>query len=166
VYRLGRLHWVMEISLLKTLARKHKSTVAKMARKHKTVVLTAAGPRACLQATVQRGNGRKPLVSQFGGIPLKRQRTAVLTDVRPILTSTGGNELIDRLLAQRCELCESWTGLQVHHIRKLADLNRPGRPEPSLWIQAMAQRRRKTLVVCSHCHHDIHAGRATATTRR
>jgi hypothetical protein len=166
VYRLGQLHRVMEISLLKTLARKHRSTVSTMAHKHKAVTATADGPRICLQATVQRDRDRKPLVARFGGIPLKRQRTAVITDLRPTLATVTGNELIHRLLAGRCELCESRMGLQVHHIRKLADLNKPGRPEPSVWVQAMAQRRRKTLVVCATCHHDIHAGRATATTRK
>jgi hypothetical protein len=165
VHRLGQLHWVMEVSLLKTLARKHKSTVSKMARKHKAVAVTPDGPRACLQAIVQRDRDRKPLVARFGGIPLKRQRTAVITDLRPTMVTVAGNELIHRLLAGRCELCQSRIGLQVHHIRKLADLNKPGRPEPTAWVHAMAQRRRKTLVVCAACHHDIHAGHATATTR-
>ena len=63
-------------------------------------------------------------------------------------------------------MCESRTGLQVHHIRKLADLNKPGRPEKPNWIRLMAKRKRKTLVVCASCHQDIHAGRATATTRK
>ena len=49
--------------------------------------------------------GRKPLVARFGGIPLKRQRTAVLTDQRPVLASTERNELIHRLLAEHCEIC-------------------------------------------------------------
>ena len=35
VFRLGHLHWVMETSLLKTLAGKHRSTVNAMARKYK-----------------------------------------------------------------------------------------------------------------------------------
>ena len=30
----------------------------------------------------------------------------------------------------------------------------------------MAMRRRKTLVICRRCHEDIHAGRATAPTRK
>jgi hypothetical protein len=166
VYRLGKLHRVMEISLLKTLARKHKSTVSKMAHKYKAVIATADGPRACLQAIVQRDQDRKPLVARFGGIPLKRQRTAVITDLRPTMATVRGNELIHRLLAGQCEMCESWMGLQVHHIRKLADLNKPGRSEPSTWVRLMAQRRRKTLVVCATCHQNTHAGRATTTTRK
>jgi hypothetical protein len=51
-------------------------------------------------------------------------------------------------------------------VRKLADLDRPGRPERPAWIRLMAKRKRKTLVVCTRCHHYIHVGRATATTRK
>ncbi|MEW1914759.1 hypothetical protein AB0442_41415 [Kitasatospora sp. NPDC085895] len=35
-----------------------------------------------------------------------------------------------------------------------------------MWITLMAMRRRKTLVVCQPCHQDIHAGRATSSTRK
>ena len=77
VFRLGRLHWVMETSLLKTLAAKHRSTVTKMARRYKATIETPAGPRTCLQVSVERDRGRRPLVARFGGLPLRRQRTAV-----------------------------------------------------------------------------------------
>ena len=45
VYRLGRLGWVMETSLLKSLAGKHRSTVTKMARTYKATVETSHGSR-------------------------------------------------------------------------------------------------------------------------
>ncbi len=160
VFRLGRLHWVMETSLLKTLAGKHRSTVNAMARKYKTTIETPAGPRKCLQVTVERDRGRKPLVARFGGIPLRRVRTAVLTDRRPVMASARRNELIHRLLAGRCEICEDTVNLEVHHVRKLADLSKPGRREKPAWMHLMAMRRRKTLVTCRRCHEDIHAGRA------
>jgi group II intron reverse transcriptase/maturase len=166
VFRLEKLRWVMETSMLKTLAGKHKSTVAKMARKYKARIDTPDGSRTCFQVTVHRDQGRKPLVARFGGIPLTRKRTAVLTDLKPIMATVKGNELIRRLVAGRCELCEERTGLQVHHIRKLADLNKPGRPERPSWVHLMAMRKRKTLVVCEQCHQHIHAGQATATTRK
>ena len=146
--------------MLKTLAAKHSSTVTKIARKYKTRVATDDGPRICFQVTVPR-DGREPLVARFGGIPLIRKRTAVLTDQQPSMTSRY-NELIHRLLAGKCEMCEARTGLQVHHVRKLADLDRPGRPGRPPWVVLMARRKRKTLVVCSACHHDIHAGRGKA----
>src|SRR5712691_309974 len=161
VFRLGRLHWVMETSLLKTLAGKHRSTVNAMARKYKAMVETPAGPRKCLQVTVERDRGRKPLIARSGGIPLKRARTAVLTDRRPVMASARRNELIHRLLAGRCEICQDTVNLEVHRVRKLADLSKPGRPEKPAWMHLMAMRRRKTLVTCRRCHEDIHAGRLT-----
>src|SRR5260370_3397036 len=100
----------METSLLKTLAAKQRSTVSAMARKYKATVETPAGPRKCLQVVIKRDRGRKPLVTRFGGIPLRRARTAVLTDQRPVMASTRRNELILRLLAGRCEICEDTAG--------------------------------------------------------
>ena len=164
VCRLGKLHWVMQTSLLKTLAGKYHTSVAKMARKYKATTDTPAGPRTVLQVTVERDGGRKPLVARFGGIPLKRQKTSVLVDRNPNMFTTSGNELIGRLLAGACELCGSTKRLEVHHIRKLADLNRPGRNEKPAWVQIMAKRRRKTLIACTTCHDHIHAGRPTPTS--
>ncbi|MFI6449325.1 group II intron reverse transcriptase/maturase [Kitasatospora sp. NPDC050543] len=45
VSRLHRLQWVMETSMLKTLAGKHRSTVSKMAAKHKARIDTPGGLR-------------------------------------------------------------------------------------------------------------------------
>ena len=73
VQRLHRLRWVVETSMLKTLARKHRSSVSKMATKHKAKVVTPYGPRTCFEASIVR-DGRKPLVARFGGIALKRQK--------------------------------------------------------------------------------------------
>lgn len=162
VYRLNRLNWVMETSLLKTLAGKHRSTVSKTAAKHKAKVDTPYGPRTCFQATIERGNGRKPLVAQYGGIPLRQQKKAVLQDRQPG-RAVGPKELVTRLLRGRCELCERSENVQVHHIRKLADLDKLDQPEKPAWAAIMAKRRRKTLVVCQHCHDNIHTGQHAAT---
>jgi len=105
VFRLGKLRWVMETSLLKTLAGKHRSTVTKMARKYKATTKTPYGPRRCFQVTVERQGRRKQLVARFGGIPLKRQPMAVLTDLSPVMASARRNELIHRLLAGHGEIC-------------------------------------------------------------
>lgn len=166
VSRLGKLHWVMQTSLLKTLAGKHRSSVQKMARKYKSTAETASGRRMCIKVTVARSEGKKPLVAQFGGIPLKRQQTALLVDEAPTIFTARQNEVVRRLLAGCCELCGEREGIEVHHIRKLADLNHPGRNEAPAWKRLMAMRRRKTLVVCRACHEDIHAGRCTVSLRR
>jgi group II intron reverse transcriptase/maturase len=163
VYRLDRLQWVMQTSLLKTLAGKYGLTVTTMARRYKATIETPHGPRKCLQARVERSQGRKPLVATFGGIPLMRQKHAALNDRAPVPAATPGKELIDRLRAGRCEICGDANQVQVHQIRKLSDLDKPGQPDQPEWARIMSKRRRKTLVVCAACHVTIHPGRPTAS---
>lgn len=94
IRRLRRLHRVMLTSMLKTLAARHRASVTAMARKHKATVATRYGPRRCFAARVER-DGRKPRVARFGGIPLRQQRNAVLTDRNAIPGATRkGKELI------------------------------------------------------------------------
>jgi len=163
VYRLSRLHWVMVTSLLKTLAGKYDSSVSKMARRYRATIETPHGPYRCIQVSVERGEGRKPLVATFGGIPLRRQKFAILRDREPVPATARRKELVHRLLAGRCELCGQADEVRVHQIRKLADLDKPGQPDPPEWVQVMTRRRRKTLVVCEACHASIHHGRPTAS---
>jgi group II intron reverse transcriptase/maturase len=165
-HRLGRLHYVMERSLTKTLARKYRITVPQVYRRFRAVLDTEHGPRRGLQVTVDRGGGKKPLVAQWGGISLARDLTpTVLNDDPPTIWSGRRSELVQRLLADTCELCGSQHQVEVHHIRALKDLNPKGRKEPPEWVVRMASRRRKTLVVCRACHEGIHySGSASRQT--
>jgi Reverse transcriptase (RNA-dependent DNA polymerase)/Type II intron maturase len=165
VHWFSKLLWVSETSLLKTLAGKHKSSVAAMARKYKTTTETANGPRKCLQVVIPREE-KKPLIARFGGIPLQRKQEAILVDQQPQFYMVTRSELLQRVYADQCELCGSQERVEVHHVRKLADLEKAGRKEKPVWMKQMLIRRRKTLVVCRQCHEDIHAGRPTAPFRR
>lgn len=163
VFRLHRLRWVMETSMLKTLARKHRSSVTTMAARHKAKIVTPHGLRTRFEASAER-TGRKPLVAWFGGIPLKRQKNAVLTDRQHTGPVYPNRQLVTRLLKGRCELCKRTDNISVHHVRTLAELNRPDRPQPR-WAQVMAKIRRKALVVCGDCHDLIHGHPASPLTQ-
>jgi hypothetical protein len=154
------LNWVMRTSLLKTLASKHNSTATKMARKYASTTVTPEGTlMRCFKVVIRRDDqGKYPLVAIFGGIPLRRRKGAVLVDERPRRAFTT-TELVQRLLAHECEFCGSTDEVEVHHIRKLQDLKRPGRREKPAWARLMSARRRKTLVLCMKCHRALHAGR-------
>lgn len=156
--RFWKLHWIMKASLLKTLASKHKGKVTDMVRKYQTRTETPYGPLKCLEVRVPR-EGKQPLTARFGGIPLRRQKAATLIDQPFYVFRNQRNELLTRLLAERCELCGTQEHIEVHHIRKLADLNSKGRAEKPTWVKLMVARRRKTLVVCQNCHWAIHAGK-------
>jgi group II intron reverse transcriptase/maturase len=157
-YQLNRLKWVMERSLVATLARKLHLSISQIYRRYETHLETKDGPRKGLQVMIER-EGKKPLVAQWGGISLARQTKAVLTDRAPFVWSQR-SELEKRLLAQVCELCGSEEQIEVHHIRALKDLQLPGQAQRPKWVQIMAARHRKTLITCQKCHQDIHAGRA------
>ena len=79
-----------------------------------------------------------------------RPRTA--STKRSSRTGAQRNELILRLLAERCEICDNTMTLEVHHGRKLADLAKPGRRDKPEWMRLMATWRRKTLITCRHDH--------------
>jgi group II intron reverse transcriptase/maturase len=158
---LHRLAWAMELSLLRTLAGKHKSTARKMNRRFGGKVIDRHGRAVkCIQAIVERGE-KPPLIARFGGISLAPEPFAEIFD-RPLDRDriARRSEVLERLLADECELCGSKGRVEVHHVRKLADLRVKGRKEKSLWTRVMASRRRKTLIVCAACHDDIHAGRS------
>jgi group II intron reverse transcriptase/maturase len=160
VHRLWRLHRVMELSLVKTLADKFRTSVSRIYRKYRKTVEVTHGTQKVLEVVVDRGPKKKPLVARFGGIELRWQKRAILDD-RPKEVFSGRSEVVQRLLAQVCELCGAEGDCQVHHVRKLADLDRPGRGEKPPWVKRMAARRRKTLVVCQKCHEVIHQERPT-----
>jgi group II intron reverse transcriptase/maturase len=159
VERLGTLCWYAETSMLKTLAAKHKSTVTKMAARHKTKVITRDGPRTCFEATLTR-EGRKDLVARFGGIPLRQDRRAVITDPAPVPAVYPRKELIYRLRRRECELCDTSAPVAVHQVAGLKHLGTTGPGQPA-WAALMAKMRRKTLIVCASCHDHIHANPVT-----
>jgi hypothetical protein len=57
-----------------------------------------------LRVTVQRGEGRTPLIAEFGGIPLRNQPVRQLDD-RAYHVFTQQSDPVKRLLVQRCEMC-------------------------------------------------------------
>ena len=155
VWRLGVLRWNAETSLLKTLAAKHDSSVSKTAARYKAKVLTEHGLRTCFEARKRR-EGKPDLVARFGGIPLTRDRRAVIRDPAPVPATVPHKELIYRLRTGRCELCEHGATVAVHQVAGLTSLGRPGPGQPA-WASLMAKMRRKTLIVCASCHDHIHA---------
>jgi hypothetical protein len=158
--RMQAVKWILQTSLLKTLASKYRVRVSKAHARYK---VADANP-AAYRVVIERPD-KEPLIATFGGIRFEKKPEGLgITD---FLQDTawfgpGGNrsEVVQRMLAGKCELCATLKGpFQVHHVRKLADLSQPGRRLKEPWERIMSARKRKTLVVCLDCHHVIHAGR-------
>jgi hypothetical protein len=153
--KLYPVKWIYLQSLVKTIAAKHKRKATWVYKRYYHKLNN--GIKAIV-VKVERED-KDPLITRFGAKPIRFDRGAILEDT--ILQSRPArNELVRRLLANRCELCGSTENINVHHIRKLKDLKRryAGRPNPPQWVVRMIEKRRKTLVVCRRCHQAIHAG--------
>lgn len=156
--RLSKVYRAMEISLCRTLAAKHRLTLSQVFRRYRGEVMTKYGPLKTIKATKPRP-GKKPLVAEFGGLPLRRQECLTMPSDPSVHTVWNRrSELVQRLETEECELCGSRDRIQVHHIRKLADLDQDGRRAKTPAETVMIARRRKTLVVCHSCHVKIHNG--------
>lgn len=158
IAKLNKLRWIMWSSLLKTLANKYKTSVRKIGTRYIKSVKLPHGTRKCVEVIVER-EGKKPLVARFGGIPLKRNLRTTIRDQQLLPWKPKRSELLQRLLADTCEICGAIGNIEVHHIRALKDLHVKGRKAKPLWMQIMSARRRKTLMVCARCHDDIQYGR-------
>jgi len=149
--KLGKLKYVMQTSMLKTLAAKHQTSVNAMATK----IRTRRGEHVAYEARIERP-GKAPLTATFGGFSLKRQDKEI--NDRTSRNRNGRTEILERLLADKCENCGVEGGCQVHHVRKLANLLKRKGERPG-WVEMMILRSRKTLVLCKDCHTALHAGR-------
>jgi group II intron reverse transcriptase/maturase len=167
---LSKLKNTMQAALVKTLAHKYKLTVSKVYRKYRTSREVKGETYKTLEVRIPTKRGER--VFCWGAIPLKRVKPSNATpiyDVQEREYPRGDrSDLIQRLLADTCELCGRDIQCEVHHVRKLADLKKrwAGRREKPEWVKRMIAIRRKTLVVCHQCHVDIHAGRPISNKRR
>ena len=165
--RMDRIRWTLQTSLLKTMARKYRTSIRKEFRRLRS--WNADGLRI-LKATRGR-RGQNPVTTEFGGLAFTRQKKPQL-GVERWIGSPGRSipweesELITRLVTGRCEVCGSCEGIQTHHIRKLADLINRGNRSSHGWRHLMWNRRRKTLVLCRECHMALHAGQLDGTQLR
>ena len=156
---LAKLKWVMETSLTKTLASKHKISVSKVYEKDGAMLLVGDKEYKGLQVTQPKPDERKkPLRATWGGLPLKWKSEATLDDQPPRVPITPRTELVQRLLADSCERCGSDKDVEVHHVNAMRKLHEyPGRAKPE-WVKRMIALRRKTLVLCKRCHVAVEHG--------
>jgi len=146
---LHKLSRVWQVSLLKTLANKHKTSVKSIAKRLKTddgFALIVPGEK---KTRVIKPFRLKDLKPPFPNNPMIDEQPNVY------VWTLSRSEVIKRLNRGKCEYCETTQGpFEVHHIRKLKDVAKG----KALWQQMMAARNRKTLVLCRTCHHRLHTG--------
>ena len=143
-YQLDYFSYLMEYSCLKTLAGKHKSTISKMKAKYRD----------------KKGGWCIPYDTKKGKKQLYLAKYSDCTDKNPsdqksnmaIIHKNTRSTFESRLKAKVCELCGTTESesYEIHHVNKLKNLK--GK-EP--WKIMMISKRRKTMVLCWNCHHNV-----------
>ena len=139
-YNLSYFVYLMEMSCLKTLAAKHKSSTKKIRRMYQDGH----------SWSVPYGDKSK----RVGIISFKDFTPKLYSDeIREYRFHSHKSMLWKRIQRGVCELCHTKSERKpvVHAVRRLKDLGE----QP--WELKMKEMRRKTLVVCPACHNFIHA---------
>lgn len=146
-YYLNHLEWMAHTSLYKTLGRKHDEPWSKVFRR-----MWAKDGRAL----TYNHDGKERTLRVFRLTDRTKPDLYRSPDQLPnLFVYSGRSELLQRLFAEKCEACGTEEKpFEVHHVRKLADIAKSA----SRWDRMMAERRRKTLVLCRPCHVDLHRG--------
>jgi hypothetical protein len=145
--RLGLLHYIAQTSLVKTLASKHKTSVAKIYQRY-----TDGEDK---RLTVVDGKYK----SEWFKLKDVNRSVKAKQDVDVEYNSlkhAKRSEIVERLNAEECEYCGKTEGyFEVHHVRKMADI----KDGKEFWQKLMIARKRKKLVICVECHDLLHAGK-------
>jgi RNA-directed DNA polymerase len=146
---MGKLAFIWEQSLFKTLANKHKESMNKGAKRLKTGeghALVIHGEKKTRIIKLFRMKDLTPPAPNNPGIDIP-PNTFALTLSR--------SELIRRLNTSECEYGGTQHGpFEVHHVRRLKDIAKGKEP----WQRLMIARQRKTLILCMQCHQQLHVG--------
>ena len=147
VYKIGSFYYICLTSFMRTLAVKYKTSRRKLYNNKKY----------CHNKFV--GITYKDKFYELFHGPFQKLHQMVCTDLKPsIAMYTKTTSLINRLEAKKCEFCGNEQGpFEVHHVKKLKDLK--NKKYLDTWEKLMISRQRKTLVLCTSCHHKLHAGK-------
>ena len=162
--KLNKFKHIHYFSLVKTIARKEKSSVHKVIQKYGVEVprKQGTGTRNIIGVPYKTKRGEK-VMTYFNDSLKKLNEPPVKVIDKFGLGMAFGSQLITRLNADRCEMCGVENeSIEVHHVRKLKDIVQKYKKRKSTipaWVLQMSRMNRKTLIVCKDCHRRIHAGK-------
>lgn len=145
--RMDMIYHVMEYSCLKTLAGKHKTSVAKIKTQYR------AGKDWGVRYSTKTESEKIRYFYNQGFAKSNAPTTNPQIDsIANTAMYAGRTELEQRMLAHKCEICgKENVSFNIHHIHRLKDLK-----GKETWERLMIERNRKTLVLCEECHKLIH----------
>lgn len=146
-YKLNYFAYLMEYSCLKTIAAKRKTTVRQLWQK----ILKDGRGKWCVPYTTKDGE-KHIYFADYRNCKRTKQFEDTIEKMA-VITCYGRTTFESRLAAKQCELCGTTEAehYEVHHVNKIRNLS-----GKETWEQIMIAKNRKTMVLCSDCHHKIH----------
>lgn len=142
VCNLGKFHFIMRGSCLKTLASKHDSSVMKMYKKHKS-------EKGDFGVNYTTKSGVKRCEFYNDGFRRNVNNAPDFVDVMPeYRTQIKSTSLAGRLRSGKCEACGALdVKVYMRHVKRLKDLNLDNE-----FDMLMIEKRRKSLALCRNCY--------------
>jgi hypothetical protein len=144
--KLNYFAYLMEYSCLKTLAAKHKCSIAKV----KKIYEDGRG-RWCIPYQTKVGE-KKLYFAKYADSKKVKNPSDTKTNAA-VIHGHSITTFESRLKTKQCELCGTTESsrYEMHHVNKVKNLS-----GKKLWERVMIAKRRKTIAVCRECHHTIH----------
>lgn len=142
--KLNYFAYLMEYSCLKTIASRHKSSISQVIGKYR------CGKNWGVPYETKSGTKIR-FFADYSECKTYYDYSDVISNAA-IMYGYAVNTLENRLKAHVCELCGAADSqfYEVHHVNKLKNLK--GKEH---WERVMIAKKRKTLVVCRHCHKSV-----------
>ena len=156
---IGKVQWIWQYSLLKTLASKHKCSVAQIFKTG--IIKTKKHSKVGKIWYYTIGNtGQEIEIFNIKDIEYKNifeLDTTRCNDNCNIKTINIRSSALKKLIAENCEVCGKSSddvSIVLHHWNPIRNI-----PETdTFWNKVKKMRQRKTIAVCHECHMRIHHG--------
>lgn len=145
--RMSRIQYILQFSLVKTLAKKYKISVKQIFRKFGKAVT----------AIVKGQNEKKDrLVTFYLNHDWTKQKEGFrMQDTRIDLIQWGRRMRTRSKLGKACCVCNATIQVEMHHLRHI---RKTGGKRPTGFNEILQALNRKQVPVCRTCHKKIHRG--------
>jgi group II intron reverse transcriptase/maturase len=156
---IGRIQWLSQYSMLKTLGAKHKCSVAQIF-KNKLIKVRKHSRIGKIWYYTIGDTGKEIEVFNIKDVEYKNifdLDTTRCNDNCNVKTINIRSSALKKLIAENCEVCGKSSddvSIVLHHwnpIRNIPDTD-------TIWGKVYKMRQRKTIAVCHECHMRIHHG--------
>ncbi len=155
---ISKVQWLWQYSLLKTIAGKHKCSVAQVFKKK--IINVKLDPDTKSKIWYAEANGKHFDVFNIRYIKYVHMIYAKhdINDNANTRQISVRNSAVRKLMANECELCgvqNTNTAIELHHPNMIKNIPR----NIPAWEKVKRIRNRKTIALCRNCHTKLHQGK-------